>query len=98
VDNTISNGCCGDINPSSPLDATCCNSESGSVLEERRGFTKDLKSLINSYCIENESNTPDWVLVNYIRSCLDVFAAATAGRDKYYGINCTGTSVYINGE
>lgn len=50
-------------------------------------FKKELETLINKHSVENCSNTPDWILANYIQSCLDNFANAVTERDKYYGVN-----------
>lgn len=36
-------------------------------------FLKDLTGLINKYSKENSSNTPDWILAEYLESCLEVF-------------------------
>jgi len=48
-------------------------------------LTKQLKNLLNSNSVENESNTPDFILARYIRSCLTVFAQATNMREKWWG-------------
>jgi len=48
-------------------------------------FEKDLKSLINVHCLENESNTPDWILAQYINKCLIAYNTATLQRDNWYG-------------
>lgn len=50
-------------------------------------FRQELESLINSCSIENESNTPDWMLADYLMTCLDDFADVMTKRDKWYGIN-----------
>lgn len=47
-------------------------------------FEQKLQSLINTYSIENQSNTPDFILVQYIRNCLDAFASATRQRDTWF--------------
>lgn len=44
-----------------------------------------LASLLNSYCAENASNTPDWVLAQYLLACLAAFDAATQQRESFYG-------------
>ncbi len=36
-------------------------------------FHRELKDLLNRYSIDNEMNTPDFVLVQYIRRCLDTW-------------------------
>lgn len=51
----------------------------------RAGFQRDLAVLINRYSRENGSNTPDFLLANYLMQCLDVWNDATHQRDKWYG-------------
>lgn len=48
-------------------------------------FEKDLKHLINIHSVENASNTPDWLLAQYLIGCLENFATATQQRETYYG-------------
>ncbi|KKL26176.1 hypothetical protein LCGC14_2397950 [marine sediment metagenome] len=47
---------------------------------------KDLKELINKSCIENVSNTPDYILATYLSRCLEAFEDATRCRDNWYGL------------
>lgn len=53
-------------------------------------FAKDLQRLINSHSIENESDTPDFVLATFMSRCLAAFAEGVRGRDEYYGIKTRG--------
>jgi len=48
-------------------------------------FTDELASLINRHSIENESNTPDFILASYLRSCLIAFNKVTKARERWYG-------------
>lgn len=48
-------------------------------------FEKELKQLINRYSIENESDTPDFILAQYVRVCLNAFNEASNAREKWYG-------------
>ena len=48
-------------------------------------FEKELSALINKHSIENESNTPDWLLAQYLISCLAAFTVATQQRETWYG-------------
>lgn len=50
-------------------------------------FEKELEELINKHCIENDSNTPDFILAAFMRKCLDAFNAGVNRRDKWYGIS-----------
>lgn len=49
------------------------------------GFRDALEVLINRYSVENGSNTPDFILKNFLVSCLEAFDAATNNRDRWYG-------------
>lgn len=48
-------------------------------------FEKELTSLINRYSRENRSDTPDFILAQYIDNCLTAFDVATLRRDQWYG-------------
>jgi len=48
-------------------------------------FEKELKALINRYSVENESNTPDWLLAQYLMGCLAAFTVAVQQRENWYG-------------
>ena len=49
------------------------------------GFQKDLKLLINSYSLENNSNTPDFILAKYLVQCLFNFNITSNDRETWYG-------------
>ena len=38
-----------------------------------KSFEDELVSMINAKCREGESNTPDFILANYLNSCLKAF-------------------------
>ena len=50
-------------------------------------FKKELEGLINKYSIENESDTPDFILAEYLMGCLKTFNDITKSRDRWYGVN-----------
>lgn len=50
----------------------------------RSKFRKDLEYIINIYSLENRSNTPDFILAEYMVSCLDAFDKAEEARSKWY--------------
>jgi len=56
-----------------------------SIGDNRSNFRHELNSLINSYSMENGSGTPDFILANYLASCLYAFDEATKARDDWYG-------------
>lgn len=47
-------------------------------------FEKELEHLINKYSIENETNTPDFILASYVCNCLYVLESAIKARDLWY--------------
>ena len=48
-------------------------------------FRKELEDLINSYSKENGSDTPDFILAEYLDDCLTFFDKAVSRRTKWYG-------------
>jgi hypothetical protein len=48
-------------------------------------FEKELSELINRYSKENDSNTPDFLLAEYLTECLNTFSVIMKKRDKWYG-------------
>ena len=59
-------------------------------------FREELESLINHHSIENQSDTPDFLLSRYICDCLRVYAKIVKARDKWYGFE--GLSQRYGGE
>ncbi len=57
-------------------------------------FEAELRALINRYCKENGSNTPDFLLAAYLMNCLRAFDLATREREKWHGRYINGR--YIN--
>jgi len=51
----------------------------------RRNLESDLTALLNSYSLENESNTPDFILAEYLVRCLDAYNVALTERAQWYG-------------
>lgn len=49
-------------------------------------FRKELEHLINRQSMENGSNTPDFILAEYLSACLEAFDTAVASREKWYGV------------
>ncbi len=49
----------------------------------REEFWKDLVSIINKHSIENLSDTPDFILAEYIMKCLDAFELASNKRMRW---------------
>jgi hypothetical protein len=48
-------------------------------------FRQDLEELINKHSMENGSNTPDFMLAEYLMDCLRAFDKVMKRRDLWYG-------------
>lgn len=48
-------------------------------------FDQELESLLNRHSIENDSNTPDFILAQYLLACLDAYNTALINRARWYG-------------
>ena len=46
---------------------------------------RELEQLVNRYCRENESNTPDFILAEYMLDALSAFERASLARERWYG-------------
>lgn len=47
-------------------------------------FRKQLERILNIYSIENMSNTPDFILAEYLWDCLTAFDNALEKRNKWF--------------
>lgn len=52
---------------------------------KKRTFRRELAALINKYSREGESNTPDFILAEYLINCLKAYESAANSRDAWYG-------------
>jgi len=48
-------------------------------------FRKELEGLVNCHSMENGSDTPDFILAEYLADCLDAFDKAVTRREEWYG-------------
>jgi hypothetical protein len=51
----------------------------------RNAFKDQLASLLNRHSAENASNTPDFILADYLCRCLDVWNASVQEREEWWG-------------
>lgn len=58
--------------------------DSVEIKTPEKSFQKELEALINRYSMENDSDTPDYILAEYLYSCLFAFGIATKKRSEYY--------------
>lgn len=52
---------------------------------DRTKFRDELEGLINANSMENGSNTPDFILADYLTKCLETFDSTINAREKWYG-------------
>lgn len=59
--------------------------ELSEVVTKETKFYRELTALINRYSLENESNTPDFLLAQYLIGCLRNFSNIVNNREEWYG-------------
>ncbi len=47
---------------------------------------RQLEQLLNRFSAENESNTPDFILAQFMLSCLAAWNVGVAERDRWFGV------------
>ena len=52
---------------------------------KENSFSKELTELLNRHCRENHSDTPDFILAQYLWGCLFAFDMAVNSREQWYG-------------
>ncbi len=50
-------------------------------------FKKELEHLINRYSMENRSDTPDYMLAEYLVDCLKNYSRIVKQRDKWFNFS-----------
>jgi hypothetical protein len=48
---------------------------------------KEIEQAINKYSLESGSNTPDFILAEYLTDCLRIFDKAINKREEWYNKN-----------
>lgn len=56
-------------------------------MSDMEGFRKALTDLINRYSLESLSDTPDFILADYLIDCLNTYGASVSKRESWYGRN-----------
>lgn len=49
-------------------------------------FEQELRDLLNRHSMENGSNTPDYLLAEYLMGCLAAWERTTKQRDAWHGL------------
>lgn len=52
--------------------------------EEKDAFRRELARLLNKYNKENASNTPDFILAEYLNDCLSAYDRSSEHRDRWH--------------
>lgn len=55
------------------------------VVEDVTDFRSELSVLLNRHSMENRSDTPDWILRDFLCDSLRAFDRATEQRSSFYG-------------
>lgn len=57
-------------------------------------FQRELAALINKYSMENGSDTPDFILADYLCGCLKTFERCNQRREGWFGrgVECRHTA------
>lgn len=50
-----------------------------------KGLRHEIEQAVNRVSAENGSNTPDFILADYLVSCLAAFDRAVQARERHYG-------------
>lgn len=53
--------------------------------QRKSDFFSELEQLLNKYSVENGSNTPDFIVAQYLLHCLQAFNSAVNRRETWYG-------------
>lgn len=61
-------------------------------------LVKELEAVLNRYSVENESDTPDFLLATLLSETLATWAKVTKARDSWYGFKPWGTSSGVTEE
>lgn len=59
-------------------------------------FRIELEKLINRFSIENGSNTPDFILAEYLTQCLDNFEKTMLQREVWHGVDVKPRQTQLN--
>ena len=60
---------------------TCLPNADG---RRRLAFKKDLSGLINAFGLDNDANTPDYILADYLMDCFNVYRATKEANDRWH--------------
>jgi hypothetical protein len=53
--------------------------------DQRESIAREIAAVINRNSLENGSDTPDFLLAEYLIGCLEVYNSTLRAREKWYG-------------
>jgi len=53
--------------------------------EKYEALKKDLTSLLNNHSLESRSDTPDYMLADFMLGCLNVYENTIERRERWFG-------------
>lgn len=53
--------------------------------KDEKPFIKELTALVKKYSLDNFSATPDFILGDYLVSCLEIFGESIVKREEHFG-------------
>lgn len=56
-------------------------------MPDKKRFHEELRAAINRTSMESASDTPDFILADYLLKCLDNYSEAVSARDKWFGVD-----------
>ena len=59
--------------------------EKDGKISNREKVVREIAEVINANSLEQDSNTPDFILAEYMIHCLEVYNSMTVIRAKWYG-------------
>lgn len=62
---------------------------------ENTNLEEEMANVLNRFCAENESNTPDWILAQFLLNCLSAWNRGVQQRETLYGRDARPTSTNI---
>jgi hypothetical protein len=84
--------------PRNPMQMVAKRTLQEQAPEPSISFSEDLTRLINKHSAENGSNTPDFILAQFLNQVIAAWNISTKTRDRWYGVELMpGGSHFTNG-
>ena len=55
------------------------------TIVNRENMQRTIEHAINRSCGENDSNTPDFILAQFLMDCFDAFTLCSQSREQWFG-------------